>query len=1430
MSIVEAITNLKSRVNNAYDALEVKGATIPEVKNTSNLVSTINSITGVKGQEDGELIITGHDRDGRTILPSIIKKTLINSFNEKICYFTVANSKFFLCYDSLTSGIHYSTDGVTWNQSNITSGIFTRIVYGNGKYVAVPKNEDGYLYYSTDGSTWTKSSKICDYHIKDVVYFSGKFIICYHSYLNYSTDLNTWTDCTSYGYRGSTANFHDKLTTCNNLVFVHMSFGGNLSSSNGLNWSSSGYTAGGFDDKMCFLNNLYIKAQGDYIRSNTDPSFYRNSTTVAIGNLELCGPVVRNNICFGYSNGRRRFVYTKNGTTWTEDNFGFINKGYNFLEVSNNVCYFLHSDGTENVLHSLDSNEPYNCITKLDLRTLNTCSDIVTPSTSRKTLSVDTSQYIGYDGITIRGYRVRNITVQPDISSATLRAIPYVAGFTNSGLWYSFDGVKWIQSGQTVNTFKSIADGKDRGLVAVRATTYPVMYSSNLTAWTNASTSNLSSVYGARVVYSSSKDIFVLGTTSGIRYEGSPSGSWPISNCTASISELFEYEGHFVAACTSGGLWYSENGSEWTQTNKTNGIFNCFYHYSGTFLAGSSNEGIWYSIDYGKTWFQTEKTDGTFYSIIYRGGKYIAGSSQGIWYSSDFITWSQSNITSGACLAILNYISSVIASIESQGIWYTTDNGVTWQQTDKTDGTFNFLVRDQAKFMAGGSSGIWYSNANGRNWYPSNITNKTCTALFASSTADFYYNTITIDPVTSAIDSNIQAGNIKEGVEILGVTGTLPVLNNEEKTVYPTSSFQEVTPSTGYSGISKVTVDKVRSSAITTSAETTSKTINATEYSNQNHLFIGTSTGIWYSLDNGVNWTQTNKDSGTIGGLIYANGKFVCACTSIGLWYSTDGMNWSESNKNSGTWYSVNFGNNTYVACGARVNGIWYSSDGITWVASNKSSIIVYDVAYGNGKFIAGSNASNGLLYSSDGATWSSSNKTDSIFYSVNYCNGRFFAGSSNSGIWYSTDGETWSQTNKTDGGFRSVFYANGKYLAGGSSSIGIWYSTDGINWTQSNKTDLIWRKFFYSGGKYFGCSQSAGVWYSDDGISWTQSNDTSLAVYSITGKQVDSYFSSVTINPVTASIDSNIQPENIKSGVTILGVAGTASSSGITPTGNINITSTAQTDVTNYATAQVVDSNLVAGNIKKDVQILGVTGTYEGSGGTTPTGTKDISVNSYDDFTVDVTNYAYAHVYWQECILKGTLVNLSNGLTKPIEDILYNDEILCWDFDEAKYSHSKPFWIKRPKTTNHYWINKFKSGLEIKTTGTVAGHRFFNIDKNQFLYNTDCIGNYCYTVNGNDKLIEAKYVEEECEYYNVMTRHHMNLFANGILTGFRYNNLYPIRDMKFVKCERPHRDRDEFKNIPDSWYYGMRCSEQTDSLENIESYVNRLEAIRKEI
>jgi hypothetical protein len=83
--------------------------------------------------------------------------------------------------------------------------------------------------------------------------------------------------------------------------------------------------------------------------------------------------------------------------------------------------------------------------------------------------------------------------------------------------------------------------------------------------------------------------------------------------------------------------------------------------------------------------------------------------------------------------------------------------------------------------------------------------------------------------------------------------------------------------------------------------------------------------------------------------------------------------------------------------------------------------------------------------------------------------------------------------------------------------------------------------------------------------------------------------------------------------------------------------------------------------------------------------------------------------------------------------------------------------------------------------------------------------------------------IVDTIEYYNVITDHHMNLFSDTVLTSCRFNNIYPITDMKFVKDGRTLRTRAEFENIPDRFFYGLRLAEQTTDIETVEWYVNRL-------
>lgn len=107
--------------------------------------------------------------------------------------------------------------------------------------------------------------------------------------------------------------------------------------------------------------------------------------------------------------------------------------------------------------------------------------------------------------------------------------------------------------------------------------------------------------------------------------------------------------------------------------------------------------------------------------------------------------------------------------------------------------------------------------------------------------------------------------------------------------------------------------------------------------------------------------------------------------------------------------------------------------------------------------------------------------------------------------------------------------------------------------------------------------------------------------------------FSSITVNPVTNEIDSNIKPENIVKDVTILGVTGTVEY--ITDDLNINPSITKQTfnpphdgfgKVVVAPVTSNIDENITAENIRNGVTILGVTGDIIEANNTT----RDITEN----------------------------------------------------------------------------------------------------------------------------------------------------------------------------------------------------------------------------
>ena len=227
----------------------------------------------------------------------------------------------------------------------------------------------------------------------------------------------------------------------------------------------------------------------------------------------------------------------------------------------------------------------------------------------------------------------------------------------------------------------------------------------------------------------------------------------------------------------------------------------------------------------------------------------------------------------------------------------------------------------------------------------------------------------------------------------------------------------------------------------------------------------------------------------------------------------------------------------------------------------------------------------------------------------------------------------------------------------------------------------------------------------------------------------------------------------------------------------------------------------------------------------------------TFEDGTKDTDEFrVYVH---NACFVEGTEITLADRTRKNIENVTYEDELLVWDFDNGCFATAKPLFISKGQTTTEYNYIKFEDGTELKT---VVDHRIFNMELQKFTYTMDeentPIGTTVFKEDGTTtKLIERKVVKEKVNYYNVITDYHMNLFANEILTSLRLNNLYEIKDMKFVKDNRKLTSREEFKNIPDKYFYGLRLAEQPKEINRgndvkhtntLEEYVERLVELEK--
>lgn len=145
---------------------------------------------------------------------------------------------------------------------------------------------------------------------------------------------------------------------------------------------------------------------------------------------------------------------------------------------------------------------------------------------------------------------------------------------------------------------------------------------------------------------------------------------------------------------------------------------------------------------------------------------------------------------------------------------------------------------------------------------------------------------------------------------------------------------------------------------------------------------------------------------------------------------------------------------------------------------------------------------------------------------------------------------------------------------------------------------------------------------------------------------------------------------------------------------------------------------------------------------------------------------------------------------------------------------------------TSTYWKQTFSDGTILKTVGSNGkSHRLFNFTQQAFIYPQDWLKNDCCfkqdTTTPYSTSLEP--INEEVYYYNIITDYHVNLFANGILTSCRYSNIYPIKNMAYVKDNRDLKPFTAY-NVSEKYYKGLRLSEQPIDIEKTNKYVKHLE------
>ena len=318
----------------------------------------------------------------------------------------------------------------------------------------------------------------------------------------------------------------------------------------------------------------------------------------------------------------------------------------------------------------------------------------------------------------------------------------------------------------------------------------------------------------------------------------------------------------FVAGDENYGLYYSEDGKSWSQSNITSGnITYLTFEHLTWFAYDSSNNVILYSTD-GKNWqsiYDVETYD--IYKIIYRRNIYVAGTYNGVYYSSDGITWTKANIYN-TCSQYLEYVGGLFVVGGNDGIYHSVD-GINWEQGKNSEVSYITYEPESDLIVVGFYDGYIYTHQydpDGNlmyNWSWDDIGQISSSRIDSIHYANGMWVASTSDGIYYSTDMNYWSQS--------NITYTrFDIIDNIDGLWIAYSQYD--------------------------------------------------SNGIYYSTD-GMYWQSSYISYGSFSKVIKDSGIWIAASVSNnGIYYSSDGIDWKRTNITSGSYYDILHNNGIWTA------------------------------------------------------------------------------------------------------------------------------------------------------------------------------------------------------------------------------------------------------------------------------------------------------------------------------------------------------------------------------------------------------------------------------------------------------------------------------------------------------------------------------------